>query len=125
MVCPMCGREIMNPEANYCDYCGTRLHGMEYKETVEPQAFPETKEKQPRVSTGLFLGVMLLPMIPMIGWILYLVFLFYWAFASSIEDSRKSFARASLIYSGITLVLVIVFVSVICSTLASELAGVL
>lgn len=125
MVCPMCGREIMNPEANYCDYCGTRLHGMEYKETVEPQAFPEMKEKQPRVSTGLFLGVMLLPMIPMIGWILYLVFLFYWAFASSIEDSRKSFARASLIYSGITLVLVIVFVSVICSTLASELAGVL
>lgn len=125
MVCPMCGREIPNPEANYCDYCGTRLQGMEYKETVETQAFSETKEKQPRVSTGLFLGVMLLPMIPMIGWILYLVFLFYWAFASSVEDSRKSFARASLIYSGITLVLMIVLVSVVCNVVVSELTTVL
>lgn len=122
MTCPMCGREVKNPEANYCDYCGTRLNGME---NVVVQTPTETKKQQPRVSTGVFLGVMLLPMIPMVGWILYLVLLFYWAFASSVEDSRKSFARASLIYSGITLVLMIVLVSVVCNVVVSELTTVL
>ena len=55
-----------------------------------------------------YLGVMCLPLVPMVGSIAYLVMLFFWAFAPSIEDSRKSWARAALIYTGITLVLGIV-----------------
>ena len=122
MVCPMCGREIMNPDANYCDYCGTGLNGMEYREVAEAPKPQVTETKETRVSTGLFLGVMFIPMIPLVGWILYLVLLFYWAFASSIQDSRKSFARANLIYNGIMLALVIIVVCIICALVFSELA---
>ena len=96
MQCAMCGREITNPDANYCDYCGTAIGTMTYREEVkEPQKVSEPKEE--RVSTWLLFGVMCLPMIPLVGGIAYLVILFYWAFAASVEDSRKSFARATLL----------------------------
>lgn len=107
MQCTMCGREITNPNANYCEYCGTAVGTMAYRE-VQPEPQRETAPKQDRVSTWVFLGIMALPMVPFVGSIAYLVFLFYWAFAPSIEDSRKSFARATLIYTAIMLVLVII-----------------
>ncbi|MBE5930052.1 MAG: zinc-ribbon domain-containing protein [Lachnospiraceae bacterium] len=114
MQCSMCGREITNPNANYCDYCGTAVGAAAYRE-VQPQQQTTngTVQKPERVSTWLFLGIMCLPFVPFVGSIAYLVFLFYWAFAPSIEDSRKSFARATLIYTGITLVLSFIIIGFI------------
>ena len=111
MQCSMCGREITNPNANYCDYCGTAVGAAVYRE-VQPQQQTTngTVQKSEPVSTWLFLGIMCLPFVPFVGSIAYLVFLFYWAFAPSIEDSRKSFARATLIYTAITLVLSLILV---------------
>lgn len=124
MQCAMCGREITNPNANYCDYCGTAVGTMTYRE-VQPEQPKTTAPKTDRVSTWLFLGIMCLPFIPFVGSIAYLVFLFYWAFAPSIEDSRKSFARATLIYTAITLVLVIVVVGAAFGAMMSGLADML
>ena len=106
MRCTMCGREIANPEANYCDYCGTALREGEYREIVAEQP-RETAPKTDRVSTWSFLGVMALPFLPLVGSLAYLVFLFYWAFSSTIQDSRKSFARAMLIYTAVILAFVL------------------
>ncbi len=107
MQCTVCGREIKNPEANYCDYCGTAVGTAAYRE-VQAEQPKESAPKTDRVSTWAFLGVMCLPFIPFVGSLAYLVFLFYWGFASAINDSRKSFARATLIYTAVMLVFVMV-----------------
>lgn len=143
MRCMVCGREAMNPEANYCDYCGSSFR--QYGEntwgtstvqeshpavnTEEPDAYTafgtaeyrdgvsgagrESQEvkQEKKVSTGLFLGVMLLPFVPMIGSIAYLVILFYWAFSSYITDARKNWARATLIYTAIVAALLFIFLT--------------
>ena len=124
MQCTMCGREITNPNANYCDYCGTALGTNVYREeTVQPTRTDISKGD--RVSTWMFLGIMCLPMIPFVGTIAYLVFLFYWAFAPSIEDSRKSFARALLIYTGIMLVFTFILFGALFAGIMSGMSNVL
>ena len=66
MQCLMCGREITNPNANYCDYCGTAVGTMEYRQ--EQPVSRQAEEKKPeRVSTWLFLGIMCLPFVPFVG----------------------------------------------------------
>lgn len=126
MQCLMCGREINNPEANYCEYCGTALKTNVYREEqVQQVSQQQTGAKPERVPTTSFLGVMCLPMIPFVGSIVYLVYLFYWAFSSAIEDSRKSWARATLIYTGIYLgivILLLVFIVALAIAGASAVA---
>ncbi|MBQ3029278.1 MAG: zinc ribbon domain-containing protein [Lachnospiraceae bacterium] len=107
MQCTMCGREITNPEANYCDYCGTSLRQTEYRE-VRAEQPKEAEKKEDRVPTLSFLGVMALPFNTFVGWLAYFVLMFYWAFSSTIQDSRKSFARATLIYTAVVFVFMIV-----------------
>ncbi len=152
MRCMVCGREAMNPEANYCDYCGSSFHQYgengwrapaaqngspegnsseagsrytafgtaEYREEVNTEGKGKALSGQ-RVSTWLFLGVMLLPFVPMVGSIAYLVILFYWAFASQINDARKNWARATLIYTGLVLILCFALIGSIMSSLAGVL----
>lgn len=122
MQCTMCGREITNPEANYCEYCGTALGNVAYREeqVQQPKVTEEKKDKVPMTS---FLGVMCLQFIPMVGSIAYLVFLFYWAFASDVQDSRKSYARAALIYFGIVLALAILMVGAFVGVITSAMAN--
>ncbi len=122
MQCLMCGREITNPNANYCDYCGTAVGSMEYRQE-RPVSQPSQAQKTEPVSTWLFLGIMCLPFVPFVGTIAYLVFLFYWAFAPSIEDSRKSFARATLIYTAISLVIALVLFGALFSLAFSEISS--
>lgn len=104
MQCTMCGREINNPDANYCEYCGTAVGTEVYREVQkEPQKTSVYEPKEDRVSTWLLLGVMCLMFVPVVGFFAHIGILLYWAFAASIEDSRKSFARAILIYEAVTL----------------------
>lgn len=124
MKCSMCGREITNPNANYCDYCGTPVGDVTYH--VEPVQQQQTGEvKRDKVPMLWYLGVMCLPLVPMVGYIAYLVMLFFWAFAPSIEDSRKSWARAALIYTGITVTLAIVLFIAIFSLVMSSVSSLL
>lgn len=124
MQCTMCGREITNPNANFCDYCGTALGTNVYREE-NVQTSRTAPPKEDRVSTWVFLGIMCLPMIPFVGTIAYLVFLFYWAFAPDIEDSRKSFARAMLIYTAISLAFVVIIFGTVFAGLMSSISSVL
>ena len=100
----MCGREITNPDANYCDYCGTAVGAFAVREErVEPRMTEAPKEE--RVSSWLLLGVLCLQFVPFIGSFAQLGILLDWALASNIKDSRKSFARAFLVYSVILVVI--------------------
>ena len=104
MQCTACGREPMNPNANYCDYCGTLL-GTEVHPELTEQKTAETSKEAKMVPTWVFFVVMCLPFIPMVGWIAYLVVLVYWGFSNDIKDSKKSFARATLLYTVLAVVL--------------------
>lgn len=103
MRCEVCGREAMNPEANYCDYCGTSFRESGFQAEIKrEQAAAESKTPATggQVPMVWFLGVMCLPFVPAIGAFAYLGVLFYWSFSNNINDSRKSFGRATLIFTG-------------------------
>ncbi|MBQ9767683.1 MAG: hypothetical protein IJW37_06240 [Lachnospiraceae bacterium] len=149
MRCAVCGREAMNPEANYCDYCGSsfRKYGQEgwSNQTTTKvgnnesgvsdsgySAFGMSEYREPSqekqglgsvpageykpVTTWTYLGVLLLPMVPWVGTIAWLVVMCYWAFSSNVDAARKHFARAYMIFMGISLVVLMSLLSVLMPT---------
>ena len=125
MKCTMCGREITNPDANYCDYCGTSVRAGGYWEAEPEKTVPVSEEpKSDMISTWLFLGVMCLMFIPVVGFFAHAGVLLYWAFAASITDSRKSFARTILIYEAVTLVFSFMILGAMASTMMTTIASI-
>lgn len=124
MRCTICGREITNQEANYCDYCGTALRDAGYRE-IQPERPTATADapKAERVSTWLFLGVMGLMFVPLVGFLAHIGILLYWAFASNVMDSRKSFGRAILIYEAVTLVFSFLILGAMAGSMMSISSG--
>ena len=124
MKCAMCGREILNQDANYCDYCGTALRDAAYREVRTEQPVKSTEApKEDRVSTWLFLGVMGLMFVPLVGFFAHIGILLYWAFASNGTDSRKSFGRAILIYEAVTLVFSFLILGAVAGSMMSISSG--
>lgn len=132
MRCKVCGREAMNPEANFCDYCGSSFR--EYGKTREEAAvleqgkegysafgmssesiaqtvktereLPGTGQEKP-VTMWTYLGTMLLVFVPYVGFYAFLGILLYWSFAAGGSPTRKTFARAMLIFSGVLIVVAV------------------
>lgn len=141
MRCTVCGREAMNPEANYCDYCGSsfREYGKEgwrssdaegkryetntetgdgysafgtntYRgDTVKKELVNQGMGDNKAITIWTFLGVFFLPFVPGIGVIVWIVLLLYWAVNSQVDDARKNFARAYLIYMAVAMIIVFGF----------------
>lgn len=117
MVCHSCGRSTQNEEANFCYYCGTsfRENNNVYEAikqestntSIGQQGKMESETKA--VSFKNWLGSMLLPFIPFIGWLIYIVMLFVWAFSEDTPQSKKNWARANLIVGIISIILIIYF----------------
>lgn len=118
MQCKVCGREAGNPEANFCDYCGSSFHEENRRIDVLTASEQETKQttentagigvtEQDRIPVWKFLVIMLLPFLPGVGIFLFLGIVIYWSASMKIQDSRKSFARALLIFSVVILLLLI------------------
>lgn len=126
MRCEMCGREAMNPEANYCDYCGTSFRETGFRaEVKQEREEPEKKMAATggQVPTLWFLGVMCLPMVPAIGAFAYLGVLFYWSFSNNINDSRKSFGRATLIFTGVMVMMLMAMMPSLEAFLAGDMSA--
>lgn len=117
MICKACGREKVNDNANFCEYCGTsyREDGSIIQEAsstgmnAQQQNIKEIKneENEKSISFGNWMGTMFLPLIPFIGIFIYIVMLFVWAFSSDTPESKKNWARATLIITVIGIVLLI------------------
>lgn len=71
-------------------------------------------EERP-LSVGEFLLMLFLSGIPVVGFILLLV----WAFGGAINQNRKNFARATLIISVIGFVLALIFSSVLMTVVST------
>lgn len=116
MICNICGRNIENENANFCENCGTSLRGhvVEQNNTYQKESqidnVNEKKEEQKPISFGNWMGSLILPFIPLVGPIIYLVMLFIWSFGSDTNQSKKNWARAQLIVTIISVVLVVYFI---------------
>lgn len=126
MNCPNCGKS--NPDdARFCDGCGSNLVAAPQQNSAPPPPPPppppvqnfQPQYQQPYqqpggyvpvnnnspLTTGQFIGMLILTGIPIVGFILLLV----WAFSSDTNANKKSYARAALILMIIGAVLAIIF----------------
>lgn len=122
MVCKVCGRNIENENANYCEYCGTSFREnisfkqeepapVYVKQSMERNSDVNSENEKP-VSFGNWMGSMLLLLIPAIGPFLFIVMMFVWAFGSDTPQSKKNWARASLIVIAIIIAVTVFMLSV-------------
>ena len=98
-VCKICNTTV-HDEACFCPNCGTHLP--DGSSTYQPNF-----SKQP-ISVGGWIGRSLIPCIPLVGGIVYLIMLFVWSGDTKKEESFRNWAKAQLIVMGIILVLVII-----------------
>lgn len=135
MVCNNCGRQVHNEEANFCEYCGNSFR--EHIQTpafVQPQlngqsqSYEQTQTRTnynpllPNQAESIklnggdrpvsflnWLGSYGIFFIPVIGTLLFPIMLLVWSFSSNVSQTKKNWARATLIF----LIALLIYVSMI------------
>ena len=95
--CGTCGA-IIDDNVTFCTNCGAN------------QAYTPANYQQPAkesISVGGWIGRSLIPLIPLVGGIVYLIMLFIWSGDSTKEDTFRNWAKAQLIVTLIMVVLAI------------------
>lgn len=120
MNCKVCGRNIEREGANFCDYCGTSFRAeaepVEIQKRTVDQAIVRNGSEgangavEKEISFKNWLGTLMLPLIPIAGSVIYIVMMFVWAFSSSAPKSKRNWARANLIVTAISFILLIYLV---------------
>ncbi len=109
MYCKKCGGKLESYASN-CAFCGAPVE--KYDTTVN-YVKPEKQEVDVKPMTALkWLGLILLPFIPFIGPIAYLVLIFKWAFSSK-DITLKGFAQAILTLMLVAVILTIIYVIIL------------
>jgi hypothetical protein len=139
MKCQVCGRQIKNEEANFCEYCGSSVREHYHTESKpEPreqynqnysQGIPtmmqmpgrtanitNTAEPEKPVSFLNWLGTYGMIFIPLVGPLIFLIMLFVWAFSGTTPASKKNWARVTLIFVAVMIAIVIVYTMYMIST---------
>ena len=103
--CKVCGRRNPLADANFCYYCGATLKGDAVPAAVQPverEPEPVTAEDPTRVQKPFtvkhWLGLFLCLLVPLYGWIAFLVIALISAFGANATEERRSFAKAFLIF---------------------------
>lgn len=134
--CSSCGSS-MNENATFCTNCGaTKPNSAQaaqvqyaapaptpyippvqqtYYQPVQPAYQNNGQDTQP-LTVGQYIGMFILMAIPVVGFILMLV----WAFGSNVNINKKNYCRAALILGLIGLVLGII-ISIFSATLLSSI----
>lgn len=134
MICNNCGRQIQNEAANFCEYCGFSFReqtqaarpegGQNFNSKPDMQqgpvpvsvfGQPRTAMQQPGISEKpisflSWLGTYALLLVPYVGWLIFIIMLFVWAFGNNTPVTKKNWARVTLIFVGIVTVFVILFI---------------
>jgi hypothetical protein len=134
MICNNCGRQLQNETANFCEYCGASFREQAQAarpETGKPfysipgmqqEATPMNNQNiMPGVPIGMqekpisfmswlgtyaILGALLF--IPYFGWIGLIALLLFWAFSNKTPATKKNWARVTLIFVGIVIVIIFI-----------------
>lgn len=102
-VCNNC-RSSVNDNAPYCPNCGASFQPAQPVYQPQPMGFPKAP-----VSVGGWIGRSLIPFIPLVGGLVYLIMLFIWSGDVTKEDTFRNWAKAQLIVMAIAIVLVVLF----------------
>ncbi len=108
-VCDTCGTTLNNE--SFCPYCGSHV--------PEKKPIYHLPIKKTPMSVGGWIGRSLIPLIPVVGGIVYLIMLFIWSGDTTKEDSFRNWAKAQLIVATIAFIL-IVLVVIICIVLFAD-----
>ena len=100
-VCSTCNTAVKDDVA-FCPNCGSHL-------PASQSVYRRRSEKEP-ISVGGWIGRSLIPCIPLLGGIIYLVMLFLWSGDKNREDTFRNWAKAQLIMLAIGIVLTIIAV---------------
>lgn len=122
MICSQCGKN--NPDdARFCDGCGNTLQAApvnqgytapppppppqyqqpQYQQSYQQPGYTPAVDNSP-LSVGQYIGMYLIQLIPIVGFILLLV----WAFSADTNLNKKNWAKAMLIIMLIGIALTIV-----------------
>lgn len=126
MECKVCGRHTENEYANFCEYCGTSFRENYQPDYLEKQNQYENNQdikmdnNDKSITFGNWMGSLLLPFIPVIGPFIYLIMLFVWSFGSEAPQSKKNWAKAQLIITLISIVIVVYFMGTTMSSIMNS-----
>ena len=98
-VCHAC-HSTFDEKLAICPYCGAIAQ-------ANRPAAPYQPPKEP-ISVGGWIGRSLIPFIPVVGSIVYLVMLFIWTGDTKKEETFRNWAKAQLIVMAVVVILVIV-----------------
>ena len=112
-ICRICNTTV-NDEASFCPNCGQHL-------PEGASTYRSRMDKEP-ITVGGWIGRTLIPCIPLVGGIVYLIMLFVWSGDTKKEDTFRNWAKAQLIVMAIVLVLVIIGV-ILGVTVFSDVLG--
>ena len=124
-ICPNCGAQ---EDGVFCTACGSKMpsepttpptqkptpnptpqHSYTPTPNQPPYGYypPQSPSEEP-MSVGGWIGRLLIPCIPVVGWIIYLVMLFVWMGDNTKQESFRNWAKAQLILMAIGFGLAIV-----------------
>lgn len=123
MICNTCGRYIQSEDANFCEYCGTSFKNSnntinQTQTTNSSSSTPPLRQetininpKEKKDSFLSWLGTYLIMFIPLVGGIVFLVMLLIWSFGNAATESKKNWARATLVFYVIMIALIILLMT--------------
>lgn len=128
MVCPNCGKEVASG-TRFCESCGAKLEEQStqnsgyYASPVQSAPQPQASVYREPVTAGGYILRYLISLIPVVGWIIYIVMLFVWAGDKTKEESFNNWAKAQLILMLIGVVITILCFAVFGAALGSLFNG--
>lgn len=115
MKCPSCGAEMPFGQ-QFCTNCGAQV-GNNSTGYTSGQSFNSYGQNTPGygygmgpmpVSVGGWIGRSLIPFIPFVGWLVYLIMLFIWSGDQTKELSFRNWAKAQLVVMAILIGIAII-----------------
>jgi hypothetical protein len=68
-----------------------------YNQPTYQPVMPQSYAPDEHVSVGGWIGIFCINLIPLIGWLIYIIMLFVWAFGDTKKKTLKNFAKANLV----------------------------
>ena len=133
MKCTKCGAEIPDNVA-FCTNCGARTEtsaavpqqdavsgNVNQSNNIAGGMQPQGTGFYPPqpMSIGGWIGRMLIPIIPIVGGLVYLIMLFVWMGDNTKDETFRNWAKARLILTAISIILTILVVSVFGAAIVS------
>ena len=105
-VCNNCGANITD-NAPFCPNCGASVQPVQPAQPAYP-VYQQPMMGNTPVTVGGWIGRLLIPYIPLVGWLVNIIMLFIWTGDATKEESFRNWAKAQLIITAVIIVLCII-----------------